>query len=91
MRQVVYHRHAARYLRRMPADRKEQVKAAVAQVADLDDPQSHPNVRVMGGQWNACLRLRVGRYRAIFRVVPDEEIERLEVLEVGPRGDFYKG
>jgi hypothetical protein len=37
MRPVVYHRNAARYMRRMPADRKAQVKAAVDEVAALED------------------------------------------------------
>jgi phage-related protein len=48
MRAVLYHRHAVRYLRRMPADRKAQVKAAVDEVAALDDPLSHANVKALG-------------------------------------------
>ena len=89
MRPVVYHRNAARYMRRMPADRKAQVKAAVDEVAALEAPLSHPNVKALGGEWSGCLRLRVGRYRAIFHIVADGGKECLEVLQVGPRGDIY--
>ena len=89
MRPVVYHRNAVRYMRRMPADRTAQVKAAVDEVATLPDPLSHANVKALGGEWSGCLRLRVGRYRAIFQIVTDDEDERLEVLQVGPRGDVY--
>jgi mRNA-degrading endonuclease RelE of RelBE toxin-antitoxin system len=39
MRPVFYHRNAVRYLKRMPEDRKQQVKAAVNEVAACDD---HP-------------------------------------------------
>ncbi len=89
MREVLYHRHAARYLKRMPADRKEQVKAAVAEVAALPEVPAHPNVRPMKGDWEGCFRLRVGRYRAIFKLTAAETAELLEVLIVGPRGDVY--
>lgn len=89
MREVAYHRHAARYLRRMPADRKEQLKAALDQLAGLEELLSHPNVKPMSGDWSGCLRLRVGVYRAIFRPVDDAAGSRLEVLQVGPRGNIY--
>ena len=89
MKEVVYHRRAVRYLRRMPAQRKEQVKAAITEVAGLDEPATHPNVTAMSGEWSGCLRLRIGRYRAIFHLVEREEAELLEVLQVGPRGDVY--
>ena len=84
MREVVYHRRAVRYLRRMPVDRKEQVKAAITDLAELDEPATHPNVKAMSGDWSGCLRLRVGRYRAIFHLVAREEEDLLEVLQVGP-------
>lgn len=88
MREVVYHRHAVRYLRRMPPKRKEQVKSALAEIADLESPASHPNVSRMVGEWAGCFRVRVGDYRAIFRV--HREGSRMEVLLVGPRGDVYR-
>lgn len=89
MRPVFYHRHAVRYLRRMPEDRKQQVKDSVNEVAALDDVLSHPNVRVMKAEWEGCFRLRVGGYRAIFRLVVEPDGEAIEVLLVGPRGDIY--
>ena len=89
MRKVVYHRNAARYMRRMPPDRKEQVKRAVRRAADLPDPLSDPNVKAMVGDWAGCMRLRVGVYRAIFHIVKDAGEELFEVLAAGPRGDIY--
>ena len=50
IREVVYHRHAVRYLRKMPLDRKDQVKQAFSEVAKLVDPLEHPNVRMMTGE-----------------------------------------
>jgi hypothetical protein len=37
MREILYHRNAVRYLKRMPADRKEQIKTALADVALLPE------------------------------------------------------
>lgn len=51
--------------------------------------QRAPDERRLG-----CLRLRVGSYRAILRVIPPELPEApegtLDVLLIGPRGDVYK-
>ncbi len=89
MREILYHRHAVRYLKRMPEDRKEQIKAAIVTVAVMPDVLAHPSVKAMRGEWEGCLRLRVGGYRIIFRMGGEEEDSCLEVLIVGPRGDIY--
>lgn len=90
MRKIVLHRHAARYLARMPADRQAQIRAALQAVTELANPATHPNVRPMSGEWRGCLRLRVGDYRAIFHCVAEASGELLEVLLIGPRGDVYE-
>ncbi len=90
MREISYHRRAVKYLRRMPVGRKEQIKEALAQIAGLEDPSSDPNVKPMSGAWESCHRLRIGSYRAIYRLVDREGIQTLEVLQVGLRGDIYK-
>ncbi len=89
MREILYHRNAVRYLKRIPADRKEQIKAALAGVASLPDTQAHPNIKSMAGDWSGCYRLRVGQYRAIFRLASRDGLEVMEVLQVGPRGGIY--
>lgn len=35
-------------------------------------------------------RLRVGKYRVIFRIETETKIEILLVLDIGSRGDIYK-
>lgn len=90
MRTIVYHRHAVRQLKRIPTDRKEQIKAALANIATLAVPTAHPNVTLMSGDWKDCQRLRVGGYRAIYRQVEREGTAYIEVLQIGSRGDVYK-
>ncbi|MEQ1861695.1 MAG: type II toxin-antitoxin system RelE/ParE family toxin [Chthoniobacteraceae bacterium] len=94
MRRIALHRHARNYFQRRPRDRQTQVRAALQAVAALPDPASSPNVRPMSGEWVECLRLRVGSYRVVLRVIPPELPDApdgtLEVLVIGPRGDVYK-
>ena len=89
MREILYHRCASRALKKIPVDRKEQIKAAIVTMAKQPNVLSHPSVKVMQGDWMNCMRLRVGTYRVIFRIVGDPSCERIEVLEAGPRGDIY--
>ena len=88
MRPVRLHRHAARYLRRMPGPQRERMRAALQELAGVDDVAEHRNVRPMRGQWTGCYRLRVGEYRAVFRLANDSE-ELIDVLNIDPRGDVY--
>lgn len=90
MREISYHKRAVKSLRRMPIERKEQIKTALAEIAALEDPLTDPNVKQMGGTWESCQRLRIGGYRAIYRLVDRDGLPTLEVLQVGPRGDVYK-
>ena len=44
----------------------------------------------MAGKWEGCQRIRIGTYRAIYRIVEQDDSERVDVLHVGPRGKIYK-
>ena len=96
-RQILFHRHAAKYLKKMPAERKAQVLDAVRTLATLIDPTASPNVSKLAGGWDGAWRLRVGSYRVIFKFsLPDAHPNSspppdvFEVLLIGPRGDIYK-
>ncbi len=85
MREVLYHRATSRALKKIPVERKEQIKAAIATVAKQPNVLSHPSVRIMQGDWVSCMRLRVGTYRVIFRMAGYPSCERIEVHEAAPR------
>ena len=89
MRKILYHRLASRALKKIPVDRKEQIKAAIVTVAEQANVLCHPSVKIMQGEWVNCMRLRVGTYRVIFRITGQPPSEQFEVLEMGPRGDIY--
>lgn len=45
-RQILFHRHAAKYLKKMPADRKTQVLDAMRELAAMPDPSVSPKFTV---------------------------------------------
>lgn len=89
MREVIFHRRAAKYLRRMPKDRAAQVRDALREVAGLENIADHPGVRQMTGSMSDWSRLRVGVYRAILQLTVIEIDEILYVDAIGPRGEIY--
>ncbi len=91
MRKVVFHRSAAKYLKRMPRDRAIQTRDTLREVAALPNISDHPGIRRMSGEMAGWFRLRLGSYRAILQVTLVEIEEILYVGAIGPRGDIYKG
>lgn len=83
---VVVHRRAARYLQRLPADRKEHIKDRLRALAA--DPSTYPGVQLMKGTWTGYQRIRIGSLRIIFTI--DRPSQTLFVDHIGPRSDVYK-
>ncbi len=91
MRPVSFHRHAASYFKRLPADRRAQVVHAIETLRPPRPPAELPNVKPMAGEWAGCYRMRVGSLRVIFRMNRQADgAEAVEILQIGPRGDVYK-
>ena len=44
----------------------------------------------MQGYNDGTMRLRVGKYRVIFRYDKDGALEILYIIDIGSRGDIYK-
>ena len=86
MSKVIVHRHAARYLQRLPSKSKDRIKAVLRQLAH--NPLGHPDVIHMVGEWAGYHRIRVGKLRVIFWF--DEKEDVVYVDHIGPRGDVYK-
>lgn len=89
MREVILHRRAAGYLRRMPRERQIQMRDALRTVAGLSDIASHPGIKPLSGDLSGWYRLRVGSYRAILQLREDGGVEVVFVDYIGPRGDAY--
>ncbi len=47
-----------------------------------------PGIRPLTGQLDGLCRLRIGNYRAVFKIDGDDLL--VIILIIGPRGDIYK-
>ena len=79
MAEIVYSRNAIKALRRIPEQRKDQIRRKIRALAsgervDVERLESRPGYR-----------LRVGRYRLVF--VRDGDT--IEILDVDVRGSIY--
>lgn len=88
-------RRALRAMRRIPKDRIRQIFAALEELTVISDPTTHRNIKVMKGEWEGSLRMRIGSYRAILSIQPDPKsgsgaaVLLILIEAVGPRGDIY--
>ena len=86
MSKVIVHRHAVRYLQRLPKETKQRIKNVLKQLEQ--DPLDQPGIRHMVGEWAGYHRLREGKFRIIYWFDETEDI--VYVDHIGPRGDVYK-
>ena len=86
MSKVIVHRHAAKYLKRLPEPAKSRIKAILKELES--DPTDQPGVKQMVGNWAGYHRLRVGAFRIVYWYEKGEDT--VYVDHIGPRGDVYK-
>ena len=86
MSTVIVHRHAAKYLRRLPKKTQKRIKDILKQFEN--DALEHPDVKHMVGDWAGYHRIRVGNLRVIFWFDEKEDVVYMD--HIGPRGDVYK-
>ncbi len=63
-------REAERGFRRLPRDRRQQVARAIDEMTE--DPSRGDVQPIKSGKFQGALRKRVGRYRIIFSLDPDQ-------------------
>ncbi len=86
MSKVIVHRHAAKYLKRLPKETKQRIKSILKQLEH--DPLDYPGRKQMVGEWAGYQRIRTGKLRIIYWF--DEKEDIVYVDHIGPRGDVYK-
>lgn len=80
--------HAEKYYLRLDKRRRERIRKELTDLADFADPAEHPQVKPLAGELRGFYRLRVGGYRAIFALLPEEHV--IAVVNLAPRGGAYK-
>ncbi len=86
MSKVIVHRHAAKYLKRLPKETKERIIEILKELED--NPLGQSNVKHMVDEWAGYHRIRAGKLRIIFWYDQSDDVVYID--HIGPRGDVYK-
>ena len=85
---IKYSRDSLRFLSKLDRRSVERIRTAI-QGLTLDPPKG--DIKLMQGYHDGRKRLRVGPWRVIYRQEDTGEIQVLYVIDIGNRGDIYKG
>ncbi len=84
---IVYSKDSLKFLAKMDKPTVNRVREAIE---GLTKSPAIGDIKVMQGYTDGRMRLRVGKYRVIYRYDKDGEIQILLIIDIGSRGDIYK-
>ena len=73
-------KRAAKFLESQNFSTRVRIRTAIEAIPKGD-------IKMMQGQFEGCLRLRVGGFRVIFRY---DGADSVSIYDIGSRGDIYK-
>lgn len=86
MLEVAFSKTAIKALEKIRNPSRGRIVTAI--LAYAADPSARHNVTVLKG--TDTMRLRVGVYRVIFRIIEDNDTETMAILFAGHRKDIYR-
>lgn len=85
--QIKYSKPALKFLAGVQKKVAENIREAIKGLT-LSPPEG--DIRPMGGYNDGRFRLRVGKYRVVYRYDVDNQLKILYIIDIGSRGDIYK-
>lgn len=84
---IEYKKQAVKFLESLDRPTKQRIKSAIE---GLTEQPPKGDIKPLQGYKDDRKRLRVGKYRIIYKYEPDGEITVLMILDIDSRGDIYK-
>ena len=84
---IRYEKSAVKYLKSLQPSQRNLILTAVEK---LTHHPAEGDIKPMSGYKDGRYRLRVGKYRIIYKYLNEYDIEILCVMDIGSRGDIYK-
>lgn len=78
---------AIKYLKGLQKPQRDLILSAIEK---LTHHPAEGDIKPMSGYKDGRYRLRVGKYRVIYKYINESDIEILNVMDIGSRGDIYK-
>lgn len=85
--EIQYEKAAVKYLKGLQKPQHDLILDAIEK---LTHKPAEGDIKKMSGYKDGRYRLRVGKYRIIYKYLTNNEIEVLCIMDVGSRGDIYK-
>lgn len=85
--EIRYAKTAAKYLENLDRPTKSRIRAGIL---GLTENPPTGDVKLMQGYSDGRQRLRIGKYRVIYRYDREGRMEILQILNINSRGDIYK-
>lgn len=85
--EIRYAKSAAKALEGMDRSTKTRIRAGIL---GLTQKPPKGDIKTMQGSHDGRQRLRIGKYRVVYRYGMEGQIEILHIMEIGSRGDIYK-
>lgn len=84
---IEYAKKAVKYIEALDKSTKQRIKMGIEGLAEKP-PKG--DIKIMQGYSDGRKRLRIGKYRVVYRYKQDEKIEILCIMAIDTRGDVYK-
>lgn len=85
--EISYSKSAAKAINALDRPTKQRIRDGIL---GLTKKPPEGDIRPLQGYNDGRQRLRVGKYRVIFKIDLESEIQILYIMNVGSRGDIYK-
>ena len=85
--EIQYEKAAVKYLKGLQKPQRDLILDAIEK---LTHKPADGDIKKMSCYKDGRYRLRVGKYRIIYKYLTNNEIEVLCIMDVGSRGDIYK-
>ena len=85
--EIKYSKDSLKYLAKMDKATVDSIKAAIQ---GLTVQPAQGDIKPMQGYNDGRMRLRVGKYRVVYRYEVDGTVKILYIIDIAPRGDIYK-
>ena len=85
--EVRYSKDARNFIKKAEPKLKLSLQQAIESLKTIP---AEGDIKPMEGYKDGRMRLRVGKYRVIFRYSEDNTLLILYIIDIGSRGDIYK-
>lgn len=87
MPEIRYDKKAKKFIESCDRPTKQRIRKGIEGL--LQKPPKG-DIKTMQGYSDGRQRLRIGKYRIIYRFFEDKKIEILHIMNIDSRGDIYK-